>query len=272
MKRIVYFLGIFLLCGSFITNEEPLYVPIDYDNFQRGEKLEFKVNFGIFSIGEAEMVIDPKSYKVNHRPCYKIDVYGRTSGMVDWVANVNDHWGAYVDSAALIPHISYRKIREGNYKKDEVVRFDHRVNLIEAKVADKKTGQFKEPKVYVAPEGVRDMMAGTMYLRTVDFSKMKVGEKFMINGFFEDSFYDLELIYRGKDKVKTKAGKFHAIKLAPVIPENELFDGEDSIVAWVTDDKNKLPLKIQAKMFIGNVSVELSDYTQTKHPVTSKIK
>lgn len=272
MKKFIYLSVITLLSSAFITKEEPDYVAISHDNFKKGEKLEFNVNFGIFSIGEAEMIIDDKSYKINHRDCYKVDIYGRTSGMVDWVARVDDHWGAYVDTAALIPHISYRNIKEGNYRKDEVVRFDHRVNLIETKVIDKNTGKFKEPLVYVAPDGVRDMMAGALYLRTVDFSKMKVGDRFSISGFFEDAFYDLDLIYKGKDKVKTKAGKFHAIKLAPVVPENELFDGDDSILTWVTDDENRLPLKIQAKMFIGNVSVELKDYSDTKHPVTSRIK
>lgn len=272
MKRFFYLSIITFLSSAFITNEGQEYEPVSHDNFKRGEKLEFNVNFGIFSIGEAEMIIDNKSYKVNHRDCYKVDIYGRTSGMVDWVAKVDDHWGAYVDTAALIPHISYRNIKEGNYRKDEVVRFDHRVNLIEAKVVDKKTGKFKEPQVYVAPDGVRDMMAGALYLRTVDFSEMSVGDKFSISGFFEDSFYDLDLIYRGREKIKTKAGKFHAIKLAPVVPDNELFDGDDSVVAWVSDDKNRIPLKIQAKMFIGNVSVELKQYTDVKHPVASRIK
>lgn len=261
-----------ILCSAFVTSDDTKYQAIVHDSFQRGERLEFSVKFGMFSIGEAEMVIDDKFYRINHRDCYKIDIYGKTSGMVDWVANVDDHWGAYVDSAALIPHISYRKIREGNYRKDEVVKFDHKVNLIEAKVVDKKTGDFKEPKVYVAPEGVRDMLAGAMYIRTVDFSKMKNGEKFVINGFFEDAFYDLELIYRGKERIKTKAGKFNAIKIAPVVPDNDLFDGDDSVLAYISDDDNKLPLKIKAKMFIGNVSVELENYYQVKNEVTSRIK
>jgi hypothetical protein len=272
MKKLLLISILFLGLSAFTVSDEPNYQNLIYDNFSRGEKLEFKINFGIFSIGEAEMIIDDKFYKINHRDCYKIDIFGRTSGMVDWVANVNDHWGAYVDSSALIPHISYRNIREGNYSKDEVVRFDHRVNLIETKVLDKNTGNFKEPKVYVAPDEVRDMMAGTMYLRTKDFSKMKKGEKFAISGFFEDAFYDLELIYKGKEKVKTKAGKFNAIKLVPVVPKNELFDGDDSVIMWVSDDKNNLPLKIQAKMFIGNVSVELSGYENVKNPVVSKIR
>ena len=267
MSRVLSSIILVLLLASFIGGEDSVYTPIKYKSFARGERLEYKVNFGFFNIGEAEMIIDDKFYRVNGRECYKVDVYGKTTGMVDWVANVNDHWGAYVDSSALVPHISYRKIREGKYKKDEVVRFDHRVNLIEAKVKNKKTGEFKEPQIYVAPVGIRDMLAGYLYLRTINFDSLNKGDIFTLTGFFEDEFYELNIRYRGKEKIKTKAGKFKAIKLEPVMPENELFDGEDSILAWVSDDENKIPLKIQAKMFIGNTGVELKNFHKVKNPL-----
>ncbi len=266
MKTLHYIL-LLLPLTAFTVSDSPIYTPLEYNSFARGEELNYKVNFGIFSIGQAQMVIDDKFYRINHRECYKVDVYGKTTGMVGWVANVDDHWGAYVDSSALVPHISYRKIREGKYKKDEIVRFDHRVNLIEAKVKNKKTGEYKEPKVYVAPKDIRDMLAGYLYLRTTDFSKMKKGEIFRISGFFEDEFYELDIRFRGREKIKTKAGKFRAIKLEPIMPDNKLFDGEDSILAWVSDDENKIPLKVQAKMFIGNAGVELKSYRNIKNPL-----
>ncbi|MEM7108514.1 MAG: DUF3108 domain-containing protein [Bacteroidota bacterium] len=266
MSRFVKYFALFLLLVAFKSSED-IYEPLTYNAFERGEKLEYKVNFGIFTIGEAEMTIDDNFYRINNRECYKVDIFGKTTGMVDWVANVNDHWGAYVDSSALVPHISYRKIREGKYKKDEVVRFDHRVNLIEAKVKNKKTGEFKAPKVYVAPKGVRDMLAGYLYLRTIDFNSLKENEIFTMSGFFEDEFYELDIRYKGKEKVRTKAGKFRAIKLEPLMPKNDLFDGEDSILAWISDDENKIPLKVQAKMFIGNTGVELKKYNNIRNPL-----
>ena len=268
MKKLLPLLVILIVLSGFTSGDSDVYPVVPHDSFVRGERLEYKVNFGIFAIGSAEMIIRDNFYRINHRDCYKIDVYGKTTGMVDWVAKVDDHWGAYVDSAALVPHISYRNIKEGNYRKNEIIRFDHRTNLIEAKVIDKKTGDFKEPNYYAAPENIRDMLAGYLYLRTIDFSKMKKGEIFTVKGFFEDTFYELDVKYKGKDKIKTKAGKFHAIKLAPIMPNNELFDGEDSIVAWISDDKNKIPLKVEAKMFIGSTSVELSGYHNVKNEVS----
>ena len=268
MKNFVTLFFITIILSSFTTGDEDVYEVVAHESFQKGEELDYKVSFGIFSIGSAKMLIRDNYYRINHRDCYKVDIYGKTTGMVDWVAKVDDHWGAYVDTAALVPHISYRNIKEGNYRKNEIIRFDHRTNLIEAKVKDKKTGEYKDPNYYSAPENIRDMLAGYLYLRTIDFSKMNEGDIFTMKGFFEDTFYELDVRYKGKEVIKTKAGKFNSIKLAPIMPENKLFDGEDSIYAWISDDKNKIPLKVEAKMFIGSTGVELSGYKNLRNEVS----
>ena len=108
-------------------------------------------------------------------------------------------------------------------------------------------------------------------MRTIDFTKMSEGDIFTVKGFFEDTFYELDVKYMGKDVIKTKAGKFNALKLIPIMPNNELFDGEDSIAAWISDDENKIPLKVEAKMFIGNTGIELSGYKNVKNEL-SRIK
>jgi hypothetical protein len=180
---------------------------------------------------------------------------------------VDDQWGAYIDTAALVPHVSYRKIREGKYKKDEVINFDHLNNKIEAKVFNHKTGKFKDPKFYDAPSQVRDLISGFMYLRTQDLSKVKVGDTVVISGFFEDTFYKLNIVYKGKEKLRTKAGRFNTLVFKPQMPENSLFKGKDSITAWFSDDKNRIPLKVSADMFIGSAGVELTSYSGLKNPV-----
>ncbi len=101
----------------------------------------------------------------------------------------------------------------------------------------------------------------------MDFSKLKVKDTVTIAGFFEDEFYKLKIIYHGKQTIKIKAGKVRALVFKPVMPDNKLFDGENSITAWFSDDKNRIPLKIDAKMFIGSAGVELTEYSGLKNPL-----
>lgn len=267
MKKLAF--GIFLISilSGFIGERSDGYLSVRNESFARGEVIKFKMTYGIFTVGKGSASIAPTYYKMNDRHCFKVDVEGKTVGMVNWVTDVDDKWGAYIDTAALIPHQFYRRIREGRYKKDEWTNFDHMNKKIEVKTLDNKTGKFKEPKFYEAPAHVRDMVGGFLYLRVMDFSKLKVKDTVTVAGFFEDEFYKLKIIYHGKQTIKIKAGKVRALVFKPVMPKNELFDGENSITAWFSDDKNRIPLKIDAKMFIGSAGVELTEYSGLKNPL-----
>jgi hypothetical protein len=266
MKLLYWTLAVISL-SAFTAERKDIYPVLKNPSFMKGEVLEYKMSYGIFNVGKGTTRIDKQYYRINNRDCFKVDVYGKTVGMVDWVADINDQWGAYIDTAALVPHVAYRKIREGKYKKDEVINFDHVNGKIEAKVFSHKTGKFKAPVYYDAPRQVRDLISGFMYLRTQDLSKVKVGDTVHVAGFFEDTFYVLDIVYKGKEILKTKAGKFNSLVFKPLMPENSLFKGKDSITAWFSDDKNRIPLQVSANMFIGSAGVELTSYSGLKNPV-----
>src|SRR5687768_10898348 len=186
MRKIISGWFLLLLLASFTGERNDIYPLVKNESFTRGEVLKFKMTYGFIRVGEGTAVIEPKYYKINNRDCFKVDVFAKTVGMVDWVADVDDQWGAYIDTAALVPHIFYRKIREGRYRKDEETRFDHPNKKIQVVVADKKTGKPKPAKVYEAPPQVRDMIGGFLYLRIMDFTNLKVNDTIVVTGFFED--------------------------------------------------------------------------------------
>ena len=252
------------IISSFSTRKDE-FIVIPYKSFTTGEVLEYKLSYGLFAVGKAQMKVHDGYYNINGRECYRVDIFGKTSGAIDWVARINDNWGAYIDTAALVPHISYRKIEEGKYRKNEVVKFDHTTDMIEAKVINNKTGDFKEPEYFQAPDNIRDMIAGFFYLRSIDYDSLAIGEYITIDAFFEDTLYDFTIQYKGKDEVKTKAGKFNAIRLEPVMPDNQLFAGENAVTVWLSDDLNKIPLKAEVNLVIGRASCELIKYEGLKN-------
>jgi hypothetical protein len=266
MKKLLTFFALAILLSSFSSGYQT-YPKVPNESFSKGEVLQYKMTYGIFQVGVGSTVINRDYHKMNNRDCFKVDVYGKTTGLVNWVADVDDNWGAFIDTVALVPHMTYRKIREGRYRKDEVITYDHQNQKVEAKVLDQKTGFFKESKVYDAPPQVRDLIAGFMYMRTMDFSRLKVNDTVTVEGFYEDTVYKLKVVYKGKETIRVKAGKFRAIVLKPMMPDNKLFSGENSITAWFSDDKNKIPLKVNANMFIGSAGVELTSYTGVRNPI-----
>ena len=258
MARVI-FGGIFLLIlSAFGVIHQGNNLPVVVNSsFGLGEEITYRVNFGIFTVGEAITKVDKRIYNISSRPCFKVDAFGATSGMVSWITKVDDQWGAYIDTAALVTHVSYRKIKEGRYRKDELTTYDHNENKAEVKVRDKETGVYGEAKVYDTPDNVRDLVGGFLYLRVIEFDKLHIGDTLTISGFFEDTSYKLKIIYDGKEVIKTNVGKIRCLKLIPIMPDNKLFDGENSITCWISDDGNKIPVKIQAKMFIGSTGIEM---------------
>lgn len=260
MDRLV--IGLVLLIGltAFTVHQQYDLPEVNNKSFGVGEEINYRVNFGIFTVGSAVTKVDKRIFQINSRPTYKVDAFGSTSGMVSWITKVDDQWGAYIDTAALVTHVSYRKIKEGRYRKDELTTYDHAANKAEVKVRDKETGIYNNPKVYDTPDNVRDLVGGFLYLRVIEFSKLRKGDTVTISGFFEDTSYNLKIIYEGKEIINTRVGKIQCLKLVPIMPDNKLFDGENSITCWISDDDNKIPVKIQAKMFIGSTGIEMVSF------------
>lgn len=93
----------------------------------------------------------------------------------------------------------------------------------------------------------------------------------MVKAIFEDELYDFGIKLGGRETIKTKFGKIKAIRLEPVMPKDQdLFDGENSIRFWMSDDENRIPLKIEADMFVGAVEIDIKDYKNLSHPINFK--
>ena len=67
-----------------------------------------------------------------------------------------------------------------------------------------------------------------------------------------------------RDTIETKIGNYNSLVFAPVIPKNKLFEEEDAVKFWLTDDNRKIPLKLEAKMNFGSFVIEVSDYSNVK--------
>ncbi len=260
MDRLFFSVVILLGLTAFTVRQQYDLPVVDNTSFGPGEEITYRVNFGIFTVGSAVTKVDKRVFNINARPCYKVDAFGATSGMVSWITKVDDQWGAYIDTTALVTHVSYRKIKEGRYRKDELTTYDHANDKAEVKVKDKETGVYGEAKVYDTPDNVRDLVGGFLYLRVIEFSKLHKGDTVTIAGFFEDTSYKLDIIYEGREVIETKVGRIPCLKLVPIMPDNKLFDGENSITCWISDDGNKIPVKIQAKMFIGSTGIEMTGF------------
>lgn len=266
MKNIYFLLFSCLLLAGFINyDSDSHYKNITNKSFTTGELLEYRIHYGFVNAAVATLNINDNLYYLNNRPCYKVDIQGRSVGLFDLVTRINNTYGSYIDTSAIVPHKFYRYIEEGKYRLNEVVDFDHINDQATTAKLDKKTKKTVDTKSQPIPDNVQDLVSGFYYLRTLDFSKIKKGEIITIKSFYNKEVYDFQIRYLGKAEISTKLGNFNTLVLSPIMPENKLFDGENSVKVWISDDSNKIPVKIKASLFVGAVEIDLKSYTNTRN-------
>lgn len=260
MKKLLISIGILSVLGTGFTALNT-YRRVVNNSFGPGEHLEYRVHYGFLNAAEAIVDVSPTLYKVNDRPCYRVNVDGRTVGAFDLVTRIRDTWRSYIDTSAILPQKFYTNLQENSYRKEENVTFYHETNTVKA---EERT----EKDVFNVPDNVHDLISGYYFLRTIDFSKISSGQVIEVPAFYDDTVYHMKVRYRGKDVVKTKQGKINVLKLNPVLPQNKLFKDEESIRIFVSDDVNKVPVKVEVDLWVGSMVMDLKRNSGLKQALT----
>lgn len=243
-------------------DKDKTYRYIKQDYLTIGEHIEYRIHYGIINAGEAVLQIDGKIHEINQRPCYKVDIYGRTKGFFDLVTTVRDNWGTYLDTGAIVSQQFYQSIKEGNYRKKEVIEFDQLNHKAIVNRIHKRDSTLIGKDTFDIPPNIQDLVSGYYYLRTLDYNALKTDQIFTVTGFFDDTTYHIKVRYMGKEKVKTKLGEYDAFIMSPIMPKNSFFRGTNPVKAWISDDKFRIPLKVKAELIIGSIEIDITDYSR----------
>ncbi|WP_033369500.1 DUF3108 domain-containing protein [Hymenobacter norwichensis] len=234
------------------------------NSFKRGEVLQYKVHYGLINAAEATIEVSDELHRVNDRTCFKATVTGRTTGSFDVFLRIRDTWRTYLDTTSILPQRFFRNIEENNYRRRETVDFDHQRDVAQMERHGKDKNKVKTG-TYKVPDNVQDLVSGFYYLRTINYDQRRIGEVIRVQGFFDENVFVMDVVYKGRETVETKAGTVRAIKLVPKMPSNKLFKGENAISVYLSDDRNKIPVLIQAEMFVGAVKVDMYKYQGLKN-------
>ena len=239
---------------------------IDSKAFEPGEIVTYKVyyNWGFIwvSAGEVEFRVTAKKYE--ERDVYHLWAYGASYKSYDWFFKIREKYQAYVDTETQLPLWYERNVTEGNYTAFEDYKFDYENNVINTYIQkNKKTG--KNGTLPLTP-CLFDVMSAVYYFRSVDFSKYREGDKIPINMILDSEAYHLYVRYLGKEEIKTRDRKKHkCIKFAIQLVEGSIFKGVEEAFIWVTGDKNKVPVIVEAQILVGSVKAVLYETKGLKH-------
>jgi len=228
--------------------------------FQDGEWFKFRVSYsGFLTAGYATLQVD--NAILNGKEVYHVKGYGRNTGLSRIFFKVEDIYETYMDKKKDIPYRFIRDINEGGHTRDIIVDFDH--NKKEALVHDRKKDT---KKTFAFPEGVQDMVSTFYYLRNkIDTSKLKDGDIHDVNMFYGDESFKFRLKFLRKELLKTKFGQVETLVFRPYVESGRVFKEKESLTVWISDDDNKIPLKIVADLSVGSLRAELDEFKGLKH-------
>jgi hypothetical protein len=236
----------------------PRYRKISNTAFDVGERLVFDVKYGYITAGEAVMHIGGFE-SIAGRKTYRIQFTVNSLPSFSWIYRVEDLYLTFVDFESIAPLRFEQHIQEGSYKRDFTAEFDH-LN----KIARTSGGQ------YPIPEYVHDILSAFYYVRTVDFSGKKAGDTIKMYNFYKDTSHELVVKLLGRQELEVGAGTFRSLVVEPLVKEGGLFKSEGRIVIWLTDDDLKMPIRVNTKVVIGSIDVELREYSGLSGPVKAK--
>jgi hypothetical protein len=227
--------------------------------FQDGEWFKFRVYYGFLNAGYATLEV--KETKLNGKKVHHIHGYGRNTGLSRVFFKVEDIYETYMDTEKDIPYRFIRNIHEGGYTRDIQVDFNHNTN--EALVHDKKKNT---KETYPFPEGVQDMISTFYYLRNhINTKDLEVGDTTDVDMFYGDESFVFRLKFLGRETLKTKFGRVPALVFRPYVESGRVFKEKESLTVWISDDDNKIPLKIKAELAVGSLNADLEEYKGLKH-------
>ena len=198
---------------------------------------------------------------LNGKQVYHVVGKGWTTGAIKWFFKVEDRYESYFDKRSIVPYKFIRKIDEGGHKKDIEIDFDQTKQ--EALVHNKK---HNTKKSFTTKPNIQDMVSTFYYLRdNINTKSLKTGDEVKLDMFFDEENYGFKLKYLGKENLDTKFGTVEALMFRPYVMAGRVFKEEESLTLWVSNDKNKIPLRIKADLAVGSLRADLEAFKGLKH-------
>ncbi|WP_411029114.1 DUF3108 domain-containing protein [Spongiimicrobium sp. 3-5] len=228
--------------------------------YKPGEWLKFRIHYGFLNASYATLQLN--TTKIDSIPVYHVVGKGRTTGFASIFFKVDDTYESYFGQGDGKPYRFVRKINEGGYTKDVEINFDHKED--KAILNDKKN---KKKFNFAIQDSIQDLLSAFYYLRNnYELKDLTKGESIYLDMLYDDDgVFKFKLKFLGKEVLRTKYGKVECLKFRPYVQSGRVFKEQESLSVWVSNDKNKIPIRIKADLTIGAIKADLDGYNGLKN-------
>lgn len=238
---------------------------VENNAIQIGEELVYKVYYNLdflwIPAGEVTFRVRGDEEQIILR------AEGSTFPSYEWFYKVDDEYETVLDGQTLLPVYAHRKLKEGGYRLYEEVDFDYSNNTAHV-VRGRDKEQATDRGDFNLSTCSTDLLSLLFRLRNLDREAFMEQGEIELDFFLGKDEYNVPMKYIKTERKKIKGlGRYHTIKVSPQLVAGDVFKEGDSLVAWVSDDENRVPLMIESPLSVGSAKAVLKSYRGLKYPL-----
>ena len=270
MRKNIITLSLFLFLGLHAKSQQ---IVKQYPVFKDGEKITYDAvyNLGFIWLNAGKVMFNVNDTTYNGTESYHFTSYGTSIPSYDWLFKVRDYFQTFARKDNLAPYFFERNTYEGGYVVHNKFTFSYKDSLIYTQT-ENSDNPYSEDTLHINGN-IYDVVSGVYKIRNLDFEQYKINDTIPVRMIIDNEIFDLYVRYLGKEVIKTHdKRKFRTIKFSALLVEGTIFKGGEDLYVWVTDDLNRIPVLVEAKILIGSVKATLSGAENLKFPLASEIK
>jgi hypothetical protein len=215
-----------------------------------GERLEYKIKYGFVGMAEGSLEVRALLDPYMGKPVIHLVATGRTAPMADVFVKMRNRYDSYIDTNTLLPVLYQENVKEGSYTRNGYLVFQRDDSV----VFDHKGKNFE-----IGPETV-DIISYFYKFRTIFAESLKIDSIYSNSCFLMDELFEVSFRFLGTDKIRTKFGRVECLVIQPIIPAGSIFVDDENARIWITNDKNKVPVKVKIELLFGSITAVLTEY------------
>ena len=248
----------FAMCAVPILSAKPG----PFTAFTDGETFTYRVAWGVF-FHAGEIVISAHAEKgADGAKVIRITTDTATHGFVRGLYAYSNRAEGVIDQATGRLLVLREKGSDGKHFTDNETTFDY-----ERKIAQylDRAHPDRTAQIPIPSGNPIDLISALVDARNWN---LKPGDKRNVLVNFGDEFFPLTLYAEGYDDVRAPLGSFHTLVLVPRMEENPkgIFKRGGEIKVWISQEGQKLPVKMQLKLKFGAATLYLTDYRKAAMP------
>lgn len=237
-------------------------------DYRDGEYIKYEVayNWGLIWVDAGEVYFKTDTIFKENKKYYHFESYGQSYPFYDWFYKVRDRYESCVCANNFLPQYFHRSTSEGGYKVDNTYSYSPDGKNVLMKLQNSRK-EMREDTLNL-DKCALDVLSAIYFTRNLDFKTLNKDSTYPLNFIIDGELFNIKIRFLGREIIKNRDDKRYAcIRFSAQLVAGTIFKEDEELYVWVSDDENKIPILVEARVLVGSVKAYLTKFRNLKTPL-----